>query len=116
MPLADKIYVASTGGTPLRKFALAKDGTAATTPQMVSSSSSDGMAIDCAGNLYLTTREGGKSVVRVISPAGQMLGTIGGFADGTSNAAFGGADHQTLFVTAGGGLYQIKLNVPGFPN
>jgi sugar lactone lactonase YvrE len=53
----------------------------------------------------------------VVSPADEPLGSINGL--GTSyvtNAAFGGEDHKTLFVTTGAALYQIDLNVPGFPN
>ncbi len=110
------LYVASTGGTPLRKFALGDDGAADPSGAMVSASSSDGMGVDCAGNLYLTTSEAGKPVVRVLSASGQPVGLIGGFASGTSNVAFGGDGHKTLFVTAGKVLYQVRLNVPGFPN
>jgi gluconolactonase len=71
------------------------------------------MAVDCAGNLYLTT----SGQVRVFSSEGMVLGNITGFAGGgTTNAAFGGDDARTLFVTAGNAVYQIKLNVPGLPN
>jgi gluconolactonase len=52
----------------------------------------------------------------VLSPAGAELGTITGFQGGTTNAAFGGPDMKTLFVTAGTRLFRIELNVPGLPN
>jgi gluconolactonase len=35
--------------------------------------------------------------------------------DSPSNAAFGGADRKTLYITAGSRLYSSQLNVPGFP-
>lgn len=111
-PDGSALYVASTGGTPLRRFALRPDGTVNGNPTTVSSSGSDGMAVDCAGNLYLTT----SGEVRVITPAGQALGAITGFGASTTNAAFGGADRQTLYVTAGRALFQLRLNVPGLPN
>ena len=74
---------------------------------------SDGMAVDCAGNLYLAAA----GVIKVVSPSDQVLGTIDGL--GTSyvtNAAFGGEDRKTLFITTGEALYQVALEVPGFPN
>lgn len=71
------------------------------------------MAVDCAGNLYLTV---GQSV-RVFTPAGAPLGTITGFMnDNTTNAAFGGPDHRTLYITASRLLFRIQLNIPGLPN
>jgi gluconolactonase len=33
--------------------------------------------------------------------------------DETTNCGFGGADMQTLFVTAGGTLWAIRTKVPG---
>ena len=71
------------------------------------------MAVDCAGNVYLSTA----GTIRVISPSGVVLGSITGLGTSTvSNAAFGGPDHKTLFITTASALYQITLNVPGFPS
>lgn len=70
---------------------------------------SDGMAIDCAGNLYLTS-----SGVEVYSPDGASLGSID-VPGSTTNVAFGGPDHRTLYITAGASLYAVLLNVPGLP-
>jgi gluconolactonase len=78
---------------------------------------SDGMAMDCAGNLYATA---GKRVV-VLSPAGMEIGSVSvNQADQVTNVAFGGADHKTLFITSMGtgtsrGIFRATLNVPGFP-
>jgi gluconolactonase len=74
---------------------------------------SDGMAVDCAGNLYLA----GSGQINVISPSAQALGSIVGLTAGSvTNSAFGGEDRKTLYVTTSEAVYQIKLNVPGFPN
>jgi gluconolactonase len=70
--------------------------------------SSDGMAIDCAGNVY-ATQQG----VRVFSPDGDLIGTLP--AQGAANVAFGGPDRRTLFITAGGSLLSIELAIPGLP-
>jgi gluconolactonase len=63
----------------------------------------DGMSVDCAGNLYLS---GGG----IINPAGM---NIGNFPGGTM-AAFGGSDGKTLIVVGSGtGLHLVQMNVPG---
>jgi gluconolactonase len=106
------LYLSTTGGPALQRFAVAPDGslsagTARKDP------SSDGMAVDCAGNLYLSADR----LIKVVSPEDAPLGQIDGL--GTSyvtNAAFGGEDRKTLFITTGAALYQIDLAVPGFPN
>ncbi len=58
---------------------------------------SDGMGLDCAGNLYVTR---GTQVI-VFSANGAELGRIG-FPDvqSVTNVAFGGADRTVLYVTA----------------
>ena len=105
--------MSSTGGDPLRRFTLDDTGAVVGAPVVFSPSSSDGMAVDCAGNVYLSTA----GTIRVISPSGMVLGSITGLGTSTvSNAAFGGPDHKTLFITTASALYQITLNIPGFPS
>jgi gluconolactonase len=103
------LYVAGTA--PVRRFPLGQDGAVTGPGTDFAATGSDGMGVDCAGNVYVTTQ----GLVRVYSPGGQMLGNITGF-QGTTNVAFGGDDMKTLFVTGGGALYQLRMNVPGLPN
>lgn len=79
-------------------------------PMPFIASGSDGMVLDCAGNLYLTTGNG----VAVYDDAGQLKGRINVGAS-TTNVAFGGPDRKTLFITVRDGLRSVQLNVPGFP-
>ncbi|NHZ37009.1 SMP-30/gluconolactonase/LRE family protein [Massilia rubra] len=72
----------------------------------------DGMSVDCQGNLYVT--EHAAQRLRVFSPAGKELAVIKVDANIT-NAAFGGADGKTLFMTGAGALWQIRLGLPGKP-
>ena len=72
--------------------------------------SSDGMAIDCAGNLYTTQAQTG---VTVFDPGGNRIGTLP--AQGAANVAFGGPDRKTLFITATGTLFAVELAIPGLP-
>lgn len=72
----------------------------------------DGMAVDCYGNIYLTEHTDRR--LRVFTPAGKQIATIKVDANVT-NAAFGGADGKTLYITGAGALWQLKLDVTGSP-
>ena len=113
------LYVAANNGG-LKKFAVMDDGSLGTAADFVAGSGGDGMAVDCAGDVFVTGN--GANTVRVYSPAGMLLTTIKLAVDGanTTNVAFGGADHKTLYITAQGtegqrGVYSIAVSVPGFP-
>lgn len=72
----------------------------------------DGMAIDCLGNIYAT--EHSLQRLRVFSPAGEQLATIKVDANIT-NAAFGGPERKTLYLTGAGAVWSIDLDVMGMP-
>jgi gluconolactonase len=59
----------------------------------------DGMALDSAGRLYVTSRAG----VQVIGPEGKYLGVIPTPRDAIS-AAFSGTDKKTLYIVGSGAL------------
>ena len=81
------------------------------------------MTIDTEGNLYvaaglnrlrgttetLDTRAG----VYVLSPDAELLEFIPIPEDTITNAAFGGPDMRTLYVTAGKTLFRIRTDVAG---
>lgn len=83
----------------------------------------DGMALDCADNLYVAVSNSANVVV--VSPSGTKIGTITIPAAQTApsavtNVAFGGSDHQTLYITGQGnpgirGVFKVHLNFPGMP-
>lgn len=72
----------------------------------------DGMAVDCLGNLYVTEHTARK--LRVINPEGEEIARAQ-FDANVTNAAFGGEDGKTLFVTGMGALWKIELDVAGMP-
>ncbi|RYY75771.1 MAG: SMP-30/gluconolactonase/LRE family protein [Gammaproteobacteria bacterium] len=72
----------------------------------------DGMAIDCHGNIYVT--EHSARHVRVVTPEGKQIATINVDANIT-NAAFGGEDGKTLFLTGAGAIWKLTLDVTGTP-
>ena len=110
------LYV--TGGG-FKKFAVMADGSLDGGSNFVDGSDGDGMVVDCAGNLYVAGNN--TMVVRVYSPAATLIGTIQLDNSGvTTNVAFGGSDHKTLYITAQGvegqrGVWSIPLSIPGFP-
>lgn len=107
-PDEQTLYVGSSG-KEIWKYALASDGSVGARSKFAEPGGSDGLTVDCAGNLYVTS-----GTVEVFAPNGDRLGEI--TLDGSpSNVAFGGADRKTLYITAGSRLYEIKLAVPGFP-
>jgi gluconolactonase len=63
----------------------------------------DGATVDAAGNLYVATISG----VQVFDPAGRLHGVLR-MPERPSNLAFGGPDHRTLFITAGGCVYAAR--------
>jgi gluconolactonase len=52
--------------------------------------------------------------VYIISPEGKLLDFIPILVDEVTNCAFGGSDWKTLFITAGGTLWSIPVNTPGW--
>jgi gluconolactonase len=110
----DFLYVAAGNG---RRYPVMPDGTLGAGTDFPATSQSDGMAIDCAGNLYVT--KANQPSVVVYTPEGTMIGTITvPEVQAATNVAFGGADHRTLYVTGMGnmkGLFQMTLNLPGRP-
>jgi gluconolactonase len=114
------LYVSGSG--QLSKFAVMTDGSLGTGSNFLMSGQGkgDGMAVDCAGNLYVS---GVDADLHVYSPAGMEIGTIivgtgGDKLQSTTNVAFGGTDHKTLYITGLGntrGLFKIALNVSGKP-
>jgi gluconolactonase len=68
----------------------------------------DGIKVDQKGNLYVSAPGG----LWVISPEGKHLGTII-TPRHVHNMAWGDADARTLYLTAGSGLYRIRLNIAG---
>jgi gluconolactonase len=116
------LYVGGNASGKIYRYPVAADGSTGTRTDFASLGGTDGGTVDCAGNVYQATY--GDGTIHVFAPSGQPLGTIKAGATAT-NAAFGGPDGMTLFITSGTastggntgnyGLYSIRLNVPGWP-
>jgi sugar lactone lactonase YvrE len=82
------------------------------------SSGGDGMCFDAAGNLWVAefaTKHGTGRVV-VLSSDGQLSGEIKLDAKLVTNVAFGGQNHDEIFISTGGpsGVFHTNANVKGF--
>nr|WP_221379093.1 SMP-30/gluconolactonase/LRE family protein [Actinoplanes polyasparticus] len=110
------LYVGAYGENLIYAYAVRPDGSTGTRTVFATVGSPDGATVDCAGNVYWVSHNEGR--VHVFSPAGAELGTISAGA-GATNAAFGGPDRRTLYITAGRtgdyGISAISLGVPGYP-
>ena len=125
------LYVIETeqqegGARMIRAFDLAPDGTASNSRvfhDFYPGRSGDGMTIDSEGNLYVAaglnrlrgTSETLDTVagVHVFSPSGELIEHIAIPEDTITNAAFGGDDLRTLYVTSGKTLYSIRTDITG---
>lgn len=70
----------------------------------------DGMKVDSAGNLYVTSIGG----VWIFAPDAKPLGIIA-TPEVVANVAWGESNWQTLFLTASTSLYRIRLQATGIP-
>ncbi|HVR64157.1 MAG TPA: SMP-30/gluconolactonase/LRE family protein [Polyangia bacterium] len=108
------LYMSTTDGGPaLMRVPLGMDGAPSGPVVTLKDATSDGMGVDCAGNVYLS---GQTDQINVISPTDQAVGTIVGTGGYVTNSAFGDEDRKTLYITTFTSLYKIQLDVPGFPN
>jgi gluconolactonase len=108
------LYVGNVNSREITSFSLADDGAIdASSSKLFATTTGntlDGLAVDCAGNLYASTQTG----VEVLSPAGMPVGTIP--TGEASNVTFGGADRKTLYATSRSVLKAVTLAVPGLPD
>jgi gluconolactonase len=77
-------------------------------PESNTSSGGDGLTVDTAGNLYITTSLG----LQVYAPSGKLLGIIE-CPEHPANVTFGGSENKTLYITARKGLYRCEMQIAG---
>ncbi len=105
------LYVTDSEDDYVRRWDVAPDGTPSNPQKLMDTANGpDGMAVDVAGHLYVTTQKG----VEVYLPDGSLHDTIS-VPEQPANCTFGGADKRTLYITARTSLYRVELNLPGLP-
>jgi gluconolactonase len=126
--VADNNNDTAGGARKLWRFDLAPDGSVATRTKILifdwhDSRGPDGLEMDRAGSLWVAAGRNAPSPpyetinypagVYVLSPGGDLLALVPIPKDETTNVAFGGDDLRTLFITAGGTLWSIRVTQPG---
>jgi gluconolactonase len=106
-PDGKALYVADIRANKTYAYDIQPDGRL-TNKRLHCEQGSDGMTLDAEGNVYLTGRG-----VSVFGRDGKKIEQFDVPEDWTANVAFGGRNHQTLFITASKGLYAIQLRVRG---
>jgi gluconolactonase len=107
-PDEDVLYVAETQANVVRAYDVAADGSLSGEREFANAPGPDGMAMDVAGNLYVST---GRGIV-VLAPDGSSWGTIE-VPMTPANCGFGDDDRRTLYITARTGLYRVRTAIPG---
>jgi gluconolactonase len=103
------LYVAELGGRRTWSYRIRGDGSLEDKRLFVGKGS-DGMTLDAEGHLYLTNLE--RNSIDIYSRQGELLESIA-VPERPSNVTFGGANRQTLFITAQTSLYGIAMRVAG---
>lgn len=106
------LYVDNTIGTGVFRYDVQPDGTVKNRRVFAElhdikpgeEGFGDGMGMDRAGRLYVTSLTG----IQVFDPAGKYLGTIK-VPRQPSNMAFAGPDKKTLYISARQGLYRLQM-------
>lgn len=111
-PNDDVLYVAGGGEQGFLRAYPIVDGVPQAGKDLADITVPDGMAVDCLGNIYVT--EHTERRLRVFTPAGEQIAQATTDANIT-NAAFGGADGKTLYLTGAGSLWKIDLAITGSP-
>jgi len=120
-PDGGTLYVAETNNAPggrmtLNAFKLRGDGSLGSKKVLVdfgAEAGIDGMTVDVQGNIYAAVRSASRFGIVVYTATGRELAYIPTETLPT-NCCFGtGTEANVLYVTAGGGLYRIPMNVAG---
>ncbi len=106
-PDGKTLYVADIKARKTYAFDIQQDGTLKG-KRLFCELGSDGMTLDNEGNVYLTG-----SGVTVFNAQGKQIKRIPIDARWTANVCFGGADRQTLFITASTSLFKLRMRVRG---
>lgn len=106
-PDGKKLYVADIGANKTYVYNILPDGSLHN-KRVFAPIGSDGMTIDCKGNIYVTG-----DGVTIFNSKGKKIDHIEVEANWTANVCFGGKDMKTLFITASENLYSIEMKVKG---
>jgi gluconolactonase len=103
----DEKTLYATNGTHIVAFDVQPDGSVKNARKFADSRG-DGLAVDNMGRLYAAVAQG----INVISPQGQILGTIP-TPVGMQSVGFAGRDRKTMYAVGRGAAYKIAMLAEG---
>jgi gluconolactonase len=109
------LYVNDTAGRYIQAYDVKADGTLTNGRRFANiigeePGNPDGMKVDVRGNVYCT----GPAGIHVLDPAGSYLGRLL-VPEHSANMAWGDPDWKSMYITARGSVYRMRLNIPGIP-
>ena len=69
----------------------------------------DGLKVDTAGNVWAS----GPGGIRIITPAGKVIGQLKSPDRAQANLVWGGPDLKTAYIMAAGNVYKLQILIPG---
>jgi gluconolactonase len=105
-PDGKTLYVADHGAGKTYRYTVSADGTLRD-KTLLASNGSDGMKLDQAGNVYITT-----DAVLVYNPAGKQIARIE-VPQQPANVCFAGKNGTMLFITARSSIYAVEMTAAG---
>ncbi|MDB5051079.1 MAG: SMP-30/Gluconolaconase/LRE domain protein [Fibrobacteres bacterium] len=116
------VYINEGFSNEVRRYPINPDGSLGAPQHFCDQTGPDGLTLDAHGNFYVASYTLG--AINVFNAAGQKLGmitmtakgnydTFAGTEANTSNCAFGGPENKTLYISGDGGIYSIRLKIPG---
>ncbi|MDO6719461.1 SMP-30/gluconolactonase/LRE family protein [Psychrosphaera sp. 1_MG-2023] len=95
------------------KYDISSSGDVSNRRDFIKVASPDGIKVDCAGNLYVSSHN--KGVINIYSPTGKFIDKIV-LGQNVTNLAFGGKNNKTILITTAKGLFSMQVNIAGLRN
>ncbi|ASM50206.1 gluconolactonase [Pseudoalteromonas espejiana DSM 9414] len=95
------------------KYTIDKSGEISPREDFIKVTSPDGIKVDCAGNIYVSSHS--KGVINIYTSSGILIDKIKLGANVT-NLAFGGKEKKTLLITTAKGLFTLNVKGAGLAN
>ncbi|MBH0048741.1 SMP-30/gluconolactonase/LRE family protein [Pseudoalteromonas sp. SWYJZ19] len=95
------------------KYTIDKSGEISPREDFIKVTSPDGIKVDSAGNIYVSSHK--KGVINIYTPSGAFIDKIE-LGPNVTNLAFGGKDRKTLLITTAKGLFTLDVKVAGLAN
>ncbi|KPZ61591.1 SMP-30/gluconolactonase/LRE family protein [Pseudoalteromonas sp. P1-7a] len=95
------------------KYTIDENGDISPREDFIKVTSPDGIKVDSAGNIYVSSHK--KGVINIYTPSGAYIDKIE-LGPNVTNLAFGGKNRKTLLITTAKGLFTLDVKVAGLAN